>query len=142
MGTVEVMQLRSASEGKSKGFDYRGMHRYLVTLPSFRNRQVFLDDSRITPVLDALRALAMEHEFDVFASSRQCGTCPYRSVLPVSGVLFRRCGAAAAGSSPSLRPPQGPSSGAPAQAMGASGWEAVSAAPPFPSVAALPIAPG
>jgi putative transposase len=67
MGTVEVMQLRSASEGKSKGFDYRGMHRYLVTLPSFRNRQVFLDDSRITPVLDALRVLATEQEFDVFA---------------------------------------------------------------------------
>jgi len=67
MGTVEVMQLRSASEGKSKGFDYRGMHRYLVTLPTFRGRQVFLDPSRITPVLDALRELARVHEFNVFA---------------------------------------------------------------------------
>lgn len=67
MGTVEVMQLRSASEGVRKTFDYRGTHRYLVTLPTFRGRQVFLDPPRITPVLDALRELAQLHEFDVFA---------------------------------------------------------------------------
>ena len=67
MGTVEVMQLRSATDGTSKGFDYRGPHRYLVTLPTFRGRQVFLDSSRIAPVREALRDLALGHEFDVFA---------------------------------------------------------------------------
>ena len=67
MGTVEIMQLRSATDGTSKGFDYRGPHRYLVTLPTFRGRQLFLDLSRITPVREALRELALEHEFDVFA---------------------------------------------------------------------------
>jgi putative transposase len=67
MGTVEVMQLRSASEGKRKHFDYRGMHRYLVTLPSFRGREVFVEPSRIARVRDLLRALAQEQDFDVFA---------------------------------------------------------------------------
>jgi len=67
MGTVEVMQLRSASEGEQKRFDYRGTHRYLVTLPSFRGRQVFVEASRITRVRDLLRTLAQELEFDVFA---------------------------------------------------------------------------
>lgn len=67
MGTVEVMQLPSAQETTSKGFDYRGMRRYLVTMPTYRGEQVFLDPGRITAVLNVLRDSAREHQFDVYA---------------------------------------------------------------------------
>ncbi len=48
-------------------FDYKGMHRYLVTLPVFGGKKIFIDRGRVEVVLNALRDSALQHQFDVYA---------------------------------------------------------------------------
>jgi REP element-mobilizing transposase RayT len=48
-------------------FDYRGMHRYLVTLPVFRSRALFVEGETVVKVLDTLRDAAQKQRFDVYA---------------------------------------------------------------------------
>ncbi len=48
-------------------FDYRGMHRYLITLPVFGGKKVFTEQSLVEKVLNTLRDSALEHHFDVYA---------------------------------------------------------------------------
>ncbi len=53
--------------GSQPRFDYRGKHRYLITLPVFSSRKVFTDTKTVLAVLDVLRAACWEHHFDVYA---------------------------------------------------------------------------
>ncbi len=62
-------------------FDYRGMHRYLITLPVFGGKKIFTERSRVEVVMNALRDSAMEHHFDVYA---YC-FLPERLVLIIRG---------------------------------------------------------
>lgn len=48
-------------------FDYRGMHRYLITLPVYGAKKIFTERSRVEKVLNSLRDSALEHHFDVYA---------------------------------------------------------------------------
>lgn len=48
-------------------FDYRGMHRYLITLPVYGAKKLFTERSRVETVLNTLRDSALEHHFDVYA---------------------------------------------------------------------------
>jgi REP element-mobilizing transposase RayT len=67
MGMTTVMQLHSAAEGKPTAFEYRGMHRYLVTIPTFHSQPVFVDMPAVVRVLDALRDTALTYHFDITA---------------------------------------------------------------------------
>ena len=48
-------------------FDYRGMHRYVVTLPVHNGKTLFAEKARVVSVLNALRDAAFKHRFDVYA---------------------------------------------------------------------------
>lgn len=48
-------------------FDYRGMHRYVVTLPVYAGKTLFAEKTRVVSVLNALRDAAFKHRFDVYA---------------------------------------------------------------------------
>jgi REP element-mobilizing transposase RayT len=67
MGMTTVMQLHSAAEGKPTAFDYRGMHRYLVTIPTFQSKPVFVDMPAVVRVLDVLRDTGLTYHFDITA---------------------------------------------------------------------------
>ena len=62
-------------------FDYKGMHRYYITLPVYAAKKVFTEQNRIVGVLNVLRDCAMNHVFDVYAYS----FLPDRLVLIVRG---------------------------------------------------------
>jgi putative transposase len=55
------------SNGKQHRFDYRGTHRYLITLPVSLSREVFTTRERVVRVLDVLREACWAHRFDVYA---------------------------------------------------------------------------
>jgi len=61
------MQMRSAGEAKAQRFDYRGKHRYLLTLSTFHDRPVFTDERRIHAVLNVLRDASLAGTFEVYA---------------------------------------------------------------------------
>jgi len=75
------MELHSASEGKPKVFLYRGIYRYLVTLPTRGPAEVFASRESVLRALDALREAARQERFDVVA---YC-FLPDRAVLVVRG---------------------------------------------------------
>ena len=80
MGMVTEMHLREEEPGKER-FNYKGMHRYLITLLP-RHKEVSLCRRESTLVtLEALRESAQEHEFDVIA---YC-FLPERLVMVVRG---------------------------------------------------------
>jgi putative transposase len=67
MAPVNIMQMRSAGEAKPDRFDYRGKHRYYLTLTTFHDRPVFTDAGRVRTVLDALRDASLTGAFEVYA---------------------------------------------------------------------------
>lgn len=68
MASVEVMRLPSAEYPASgPRFDYKGMHRYLVTLPTYHEKPLFSAQEVVFSVLGRLREDAMAHKFDVYA---------------------------------------------------------------------------
>ena len=67
--------------GKQRRFDYKGTHRYLITLPVSSSREVFTTQERVVRVLDVLREACWAHRFDVYA---YC-FLPDRLVLIVRG---------------------------------------------------------
>ncbi len=48
-------------------FDYRGMHRYLITLPVFPSKTIFTSGDTVLKVLAILRDACRTHQFDVYA---------------------------------------------------------------------------
>jgi putative transposase len=83
MATTTVMRLSSAdSQGKpGHRFDYKGMHRYYITLHVHHLRKVFTTNDVVLAVLDVLRDVAHAEQFDVYA---YC-FLPDRLVLIVRG---------------------------------------------------------
>lgn len=62
------IRLRSADAHEpAHRFDYRGRHRYLVTLPTHGRSTPFQDTERVLRVRDALRDSAIQHHFEVYA---------------------------------------------------------------------------
>jgi len=67
MSTTTEMHLGHPGGGEGYRFDYKGMHRYYIALPTFKSRALFRDKTLVRPVLDALRDAGQEHHFDVYA---------------------------------------------------------------------------
>jgi hypothetical protein len=65
LSTTEIMQLHSAGEEPKPRFDYRGRHRYLITLETFEARPVFAGSEEVRAVLGALRDQSLAHHFEV-----------------------------------------------------------------------------
>ena len=66
MAMTTEMHLRETAESRYR-FDYKGMHRYLITLPSFKSHSVFTGREIVMKVLDLLRESTWQHHFDVYA---------------------------------------------------------------------------
>jgi len=54
-------------DGVRHRFDYRGMHRYLITMPVFSSKHIFTDRDIVLRVLAPLRNACREHQFDIYA---------------------------------------------------------------------------
>ena len=67
MEKEEVVNLVDTEPPDRYRFDYRGMHRYLITLPVFRSKKIFTERSLVENVLNILRVTALEHHFDIYA---------------------------------------------------------------------------
>lgn len=68
MAIPTVVRLRSADQppGKER-FDYRGRHRYLVTLPTHKDEQIFVAREEVHPVLNSLHEYGWGSHFEVYA---------------------------------------------------------------------------
>lgn len=66
MGMVSEMRLRATAEDKAR-FNYRGMHRYLITLPFDAAGVALREKEAVLAVLSALRTSCHEHAFDAYA---------------------------------------------------------------------------
>jgi len=66
MGMVSEMRLRAAVEEKAR-FNYRGMHRYLITLPVGGGGVTLREKETVLAVLSALRSSCHEHAFEAYA---------------------------------------------------------------------------
>lgn len=75
------IRLTSQDIPSGERFNYRGKHRYLLTLPVAGGRSVFAGAAVTVPVLDVLRDVCWRHHFDVYAYS----FLPARLVLIVRG---------------------------------------------------------
>lgn len=67
MGTTTVMELHSAGETPRPRFDYRGRHRYLITLETTTGAAVFTMKERVLQVLTILHEESSHKHFDVHA---------------------------------------------------------------------------
>jgi REP element-mobilizing transposase RayT len=66
MAMVTEMHLRESEEGRER-FNYRGMHRYLITLFTAKAAAVIPDREFVLSLLSSLRKSSSEHGFDVYA---------------------------------------------------------------------------
>ncbi len=69
MVTTETMQLHSAGEEPKPRFDYRGRHRYVITLDTFDAKPLFTNPETVRSVLGALRDEGLAHHFEVLIYS-------------------------------------------------------------------------
>ncbi len=68
MTIPDTMRLPSAERhDPSHRFDYKGQHRYIITLPTYHAKTLFTDHDRVFAVLARLREEAAAHKFDVYA---------------------------------------------------------------------------
>jgi hypothetical protein len=68
MAIPTIIRLRSAdAQASAHRFDYRGRHRYLVTLPAHGQSAPFQDGPTVARVRDALRDAGIQHKFEVYA---------------------------------------------------------------------------
>lgn len=67
MGTTTEMHLESGERKETFRFNYKGMHRYIITLPAYKLRPVFTDSTVVLKVLDLLRESCEKHHFDIYA---------------------------------------------------------------------------
>jgi hypothetical protein len=65
MAITETMQLHSAGEEPKPRFDYRGRHRYVITLETLDAKPVFAGGEAVRAVLGALRDQSLLHHFEV-----------------------------------------------------------------------------
>jgi putative transposase len=65
--TEDIMSLVDSEPPKRFRFDYKGMHRYLITLTVFGSRKVFIEQERIAHALNILRDAAQKHRFELYA---------------------------------------------------------------------------
>ena len=61
------IDLRKKGSTDRYRFDYKGMHRYLVTFTTYRSVSVFTEKSVVLRLLDLLRESCWKHHFDVYA---------------------------------------------------------------------------
>ena len=61
------IDMRKADGGQGHRFDYKGMHRYLITLTTYRSTNVFTEKPLVMQLLDTLRESCWKHHFDVYA---------------------------------------------------------------------------
>jgi hypothetical protein len=76
---IRLRSADTASDGVR--FDYRGMHRYLITLPAGKAGEIFTRREAVVPVLDLLRDAGWNERFDIYA---YC-FLPSRLVMMVRG---------------------------------------------------------
>jgi putative transposase len=69
MAITETMHLHSAGEEPKPRFDYRGRHRYLITLETVDGRPLFTSQEPVRAVLGALRDQSLAHHFEVLVYS-------------------------------------------------------------------------
>ena len=81
MGMVTEMRLPGSGGDPGTRFNYRGMHRYLITLLPHPSCGTIADRETVIPTLDVLRDSCRAHGFDVYA---YC-FLPERLVLLVRG---------------------------------------------------------
>jgi len=62
-----MMSEASLRRNKRQRFNYRGTHRYLITLPVPVSKKVFTKRERVVRVLDVLREVCWARRFDVYA---------------------------------------------------------------------------
>ena len=74
MATTDIMQLHSAGEEPKPRFDYRGRHRYVITLETLEARPVFAGREEVRAVLGALRDQSLAHHFEVLIYTFQPST--------------------------------------------------------------------
>ena len=67
MATTTEMRLKSADAIDHYRFDYKGLHRYLITLSAYKSKKVFTEKEIVLCVLNALRESCWKHHFDVYA---------------------------------------------------------------------------
>jgi len=67
MAMTSEMHLRESGQSSAHRFDYRGMHRYLITLPTFRQAAVFTAKEPVMQVLDLLHDSCLKSHFDTYA---------------------------------------------------------------------------
>ncbi len=67
MAKEEIVSLVDTEPPERYRFDYKGMHRYLITLPVYSTRAVFTKHETVVPVLNTLRDSAFALHFDVYA---------------------------------------------------------------------------
>ncbi len=81
MGMVTEMHLPGGGGEPAARFNYRGMHRYLITLLAHPSCRALVERETVIPTLDLLRDAGRAHGFDVYA---YC-FLPDRLVLLVRG---------------------------------------------------------
>jgi hypothetical protein len=69
MAITETMQLHSAGEEAKPRFDYRGRHRYVITLETLDAKPAFAGNEVVRGVLAALRDQSLLHHFEVLVYS-------------------------------------------------------------------------
>ena len=67
MAMVSEMRIPGADAPAKERFNYRGMHRYLITLLAHPACGDLVEPETIRPTLDALRAACRTHAFEVYA---------------------------------------------------------------------------
>lgn len=63
----EIVSLIDPEPPKRFRFDYKGMHRYLITLPVFGGKKIFTTQGIVSSVLNCLRDAAQQERFEVYA---------------------------------------------------------------------------
>jgi len=67
MGMVSEMRLPGSGGEPGIRFNYRGMHRYLITLLGHPSCTALAERETVLPVLDGLRETGRAHRFEIYA---------------------------------------------------------------------------
>jgi len=67
MAVTTEMNLAAGKRPETHRFDYKGMHRYLITLSTFKLRKVFTDSPPVLKTLGILQEACWKHRFDTYA---------------------------------------------------------------------------
>jgi putative transposase len=67
MSSDNEMNLQKEANPEAYRFNYKGMHRYVITVSTYRSRKLFTEKGTVMKVLDALRESSWKHHFDIYA---------------------------------------------------------------------------